>query len=916
MPPWGAVRSVLPSLLTALAVFGVVIWLGRVQPGQARIVADFESDGGAATELFLNGATEPARVPTRLGRFRYEFGVSSPAIKGIRLDPVDVAEVRVRLYGIEVQNDEGRIVARYDAAAVRQWTMRGLAVVELTGDALVLRTTSEDPMLIGSVEPIHLERTTSMREGAAARLRAEPGLAFLLLLPLLALLEIRPYGAWFRRTVAAAAVCAACPAIFSAVSKLDWGPTPAEVAVSRAAYLGASLPALQAGMLVTIAATAVAGVLLAFLFRRAPPSVTSGGVALPPSWRFTGLAVLGLALLNAPDLAGISSWTASQQFAPHWDYDNIRYWTYWTAHGAIPFRDFWYPYAGMFLFDLSWPAGPLITWAAAVGREAVFLAALTLIVPGRRIEVLLATAALVAAETVGLNLASARYLLGANVILAYAGALRWGFRGGLPLLTLATALVMALVFELTQLLYAVPGVASIAALDAARFRKLNALWRGPAVCAAAIASLALAAVLWRAGMLTAVWDYHRRLADTVQYAALPATISIDSWKYFRSGTLVVWFPCVALIIGFVELRRPDAESFRRATALIALSLLGFATLQKHLVRPMPDTLLFDAIVTGLVFGALTPRGHLSQYRLGAGEALGLLVGLLAIEGQLGRVVSSATSLPSRLGGTARLLASGPALAEANRVRFAPERFALYTTQRRLADELARRQNGPVRLFTLTDDPIAYLMTGQPPVRHVNLYNGSPLYEQQQIIDDLRRAPPDYVVALRGRLSFDAVPVVVRVPDVIGFVMEHYVPDEPAEPYVVLRPRLQSERAPFDLWSGLFGNRLDLGLLPAAFGRVERPACAQGHGCEELIILTPSAQVTDIGQETAVTLTIGDAEIVLRIGLVPGASRYVIPISRLWPAVAAAAAGLTVDVAAPPGFAVERKSAGRVNGWLY
>jgi hypothetical protein len=900
-------------MLAAALTWGAVLLLAGNAADQISIRVDLEVDGGSVVTVFVNDYSEPVHRPIVTGRQTYVFPTLRNPIHLVRLDPTDASNVNIRIYSVEIVAPDGRVLSRFDANALENWIIRGLGPIDKSTGVLATRSANSYPFLIGEIPEVSIAASSGGRAAFAWRLRNQLWLACVLLLPLLLLLEVRPLGPWLLRVAAVAGVMAIWPSIFRAVAAVDWGPTPSIVAISRASFLGLSLPSTQIAVTAGFAAAGLVGLVVA-LWRSAteadsPPQATV-------SVRFVALIWLAAVLVTAPDLASALDSYKSLHYSPHWDSDNLLIWSYWSAAGHLPFRDFWFPYGGQFLFDWPWPAGPLLVWAAAAGRYAVFGSALVLASGGRRGAAVLATVALLAVDSSGLPLQAHRYLMGANIVLAFVAASRSEFRERLALVTLAVALVMALVFESSQLVYAAPATAVLAGMDILKRRRLGHAWRGPVFCTAVVllACVPLFAALSAYGALGDALTLHKNLADTVQYAALPTTVEADWWPRFPIGSIVAWFPAAALLVGLVEYRRSDPAARLRASALVGLASLNFIALQKHLVRPMPETLVLYALIAGLAFGVLRSGERLSRFRIGLGAALGLLAGVLMLTGRLGASWQTVTRVPFNVTRTVRTLLTPGASAEANRERFAPERFDLYRLQRALVTTLTGRRGGPVRLFSLSDDPILYVLSGQHPIRQTNLYNASTLYEQGRVVAEFRNDPPDFIVAIPGRLTFDLVPVAVRNPDVVAFAVDRYVPDAPADPYVVLRPRRDGEPVQPAFWRELFGSTLDLGMLPLSLANAAYQSCTPVVACDEFLVLTAPGPVEE--RTGSIGLEIAGSRVDLIFGVKPGQRRYVIPLSRLWPGVAARAAGVSIEVVANDGFTVERTTGARPPGRLY
>ena len=245
-------------------VFAVVFWASRFEPSQLTIRVDLDAGGGAIAELFLNRAAEPLRVAVSPGRRVYEFRTAPTVVTGLRLDPTDAAGSEIVVYGIDIVGTDGATLRRIAPAEIGTWILRGATVVSSGADRVQLRSVDADPMLIGTFEATGVEAPARVRAAIAGRLQRDPWLLFALVLPLFSLFEIKPARPWLIRMLVGCVVVALWPVIYGAVAAIDWGPTPSSVAVSRAAFLGLSLPALQMGVVAAFAAMCVIGLLIAF----------------------------------------------------------------------------------------------------------------------------------------------------------------------------------------------------------------------------------------------------------------------------------------------------------------------------------------------------------------------------------------------------------------------------------------------------------------------------------------------------------------------------------------------------------------------------------------------------------------------------------------------------------------------------
>ena len=332
--------------------------------------------------------------------------------------------------------------------------------------------------------------------------------------------------------------------------------------------------------------------------------------------------------------------------------------------------------------------------------------------------------------------------------------------------------------------------------------------------------------------------------------------------------------------------------------MLALGLLAFVVLQKHLVRPMEGQLAVYPIVAGLMFVLLAPCSLRRGAAIVMGLAGGLFFGTLTADGRLQTVPDLLADGPRRLAGVLASLSHRSGFDRANAERYAPARFLRHTDETAVVLALETRTKGPVTLFALSDSPVLYILTGQPPVWMSNMFNASPVSEQRRVSDWLTRSRPDFVVFKRDQLTLDGIQSVVRLPLVFDAVMAHYVPDGRIKDYEVMRRRNGTEAVPLDRWLELFGTSIDLGRLPTIIDAAKRPTCSQTEVCDEYVVIRTARNVST-GQPAVCALDVDGRRFDIHFQLESGVTSYTIPLSRLWIWKAAAETGVRPTVATLP-----------------
>lgn len=851
----------------------------------ATVRVDMMVSAGNRAQLFVNDptATPPIDASIEPGvRRSYKFPGVRDDVSSLRLDPTDAAGVEVRIYGIEVAAS-GRVLTRLGPDDLRQWTTFGL-VSMADEDAYAFRTVSVDPILV-TPAAIPLPTQAPRWRWALRDLLVDRAW---LLGPLVALvlvcadtLATRQRGTLLLLAGAPVLVALAAPLTTLVPA---WGRST-DIAVSRATWLGESVTSSQ----VVLLACLVAWTGLAFVLARRRGSATPVPPAMLPDAARASVAMLaagGLAVVLAltPDvprqLAGLA-----QPFVAQWDADNVHYWAYLTHIGAKPFKDFWYTYGAYYLFDRPWPTGLFAKWAYEALLYGSLWTAIWLLAPKRRVAGLVVVLAMMASEQLGL-VASSRYLLATVVVLSCAGARR------LPAphaaLVLIVPLGLAVTFEPPQLVYAAPSLGALYGLDWYFSRGRDANGRGvmtSVVILAAVSAVTLTTVtllLWRSGQLSGAWEFYRHLGDVARYGTFPTRIDALGWSVLALPLMTLWWPIAVSGIGVHECFAGDTDQARaRGTILLLLGLVAFMTLQKHLVRPMEAAFTGQILLASLMYLLLMP----GQVTLRGAIACGLLLGLactdLTMTGRGARLAATLASLPER-GREAVAILTDPAASQAvNERRFAADRLLAHPAERELVSELERRtRDGGLSVFALSDAPMLYMMTGQPPMWQSNMYNASPVREQHRIVQWLQEQPPDFVVFDRSRLVFDDMHVAVRVPLIVAAVAARYMPDAPTATFDVLRPREPEEVPDVRYWAEALGSTIDIGRLPSAVDVSSRAPCEAGQECLEYLAVAVKPQDAD-GRELTLSFRVADVPFDVMFRTEQGRTEYIVPVGALW-----------------------------------
>jgi len=181
------------------------------------------------------------------------------------------------------------------------------------------------------------------------------------------------------------------------------------------------------------------------------------------------------------------------------------------------------------------------------------------------------------------------------------------------------------------------------------------------------------------------------------------------------------------------------------------------------------------------------------------------------------------------------------------------------------------------IFVLTDNAVLYLLLGQLPPYHVNLYNSSPIYEQEKTDRWIGRMAPERVVFDTRQIAFDGVPHVVRAPVLFAAVIESYVLHRTEGPMDILRRRRAGEPVALDYWQGRLGKRFEAGDLGAASTVGTAPPCTAPASCREVLMVNTA----EPGKPVTVPVQVGGQVFEIAFTARPGQSHFALPLDRVW-----------------------------------
>ena len=336
---------------------------------------DLEADKGDAVEVYLNGSGYPLRqrlVPRQ--RVTYVFNGAPSNISTLRLDPTDANEAHVTLFGLEVADSQGTL-RRFTPSDVMHGRPANITTPELREGAFRFVSATDDPMFVTSVDIQSSRAYPSWWEKWLKIPSSEESLPSFIAFgfALFALAGMLSRGRLLDLPLAALAICAL---VVIAQFTVDHYKrlAPANISVGHATFYGLSTGANRVAILAAFWVGAGLGTLgwvltryirrVSWLNHLTAEKQVAKPVSLPRWARICSCAVVvtSIGAILFPNLRGTASMLQTRLFSPQWDANNIVYWSYLAHRGFLPFRDFWYPYGGFYIFSLTTPADVILRW--------------------------------------------------------------------------------------------------------------------------------------------------------------------------------------------------------------------------------------------------------------------------------------------------------------------------------------------------------------------------------------------------------------------------------------------------------------------------------------------------------------------------------------------------------------------------
>lgn len=673
---------------------------------------------------------------------------------------------------------------------------------------------------------------------------------------------------------------------------------PVNQAVGAAAffdtpYRGAQIAAvLTLALAVVVALVATVASTRGWGWRRqarvAPGEPVAQGTPQAPA-RSSRVMWIGVAVLAFTLIPDLRAWLneAGEPISYTWDYSNLTSWQLLVAQGLQPMKDFFYPYGFQWLFNLG-NTGPVYQWLSELAMLALAGWSLWRLSARRTWAVL---ACLVLMVLLGLGGFEAwRFIPSMLVAVTYAavGPLRHSrvTRGHLVFFG-ACLLALAMGADVFGNGLAGAGLVLIGDVVGERVR-----WRPRRLLVGL--GVDLVPVLGAIVLQVLVWVASGTAANNIRFlggfTAVSAASALDEKVFGPLGMMVLHpnaysleavVPTLLAAAGLLWARLNRGEAQNVAAILLAGAGVSFLMVLKQFVRPIGDEVLIAPLLAlgWSVILAWRPSSVVRAAACGAALAALLLVFNMDRANSFSQYVKSVVDSPAHAVRSVLVAFEPGRRARAARASMDPGRFKGWPDTQIAVDFLEAVNAPPVPSFAIVgDSQMTYVLLHQPPPFFSELYDASPIDEQEHMISILEQRRPQYVIWRKDYFT-DAVLYNVRNPLVFRWMIENYVPVRQFATVDILRRRRPGEPVPASFWTSQLGGSENLEYIPSFSQAASASTCSAGPDCVEYALVSGRARralagagfvVSGNGHEFGVTLSLRS-----------GVEDYPVRLDRLW-----------------------------------
>ena len=803
--------------------------------------------------------SSPVTVETGQRR-KYAFpGIPADA-SNLRVDFNGSPDTQIKIFEIKV--NEGHSVENLSPNDLSTWSYSDISTKETSKDFILLQSTSPHSFMSGPLD-------------RAPKLLDQIWVAVFFLFVALLLIQLMSPTLWSLLILLYVGV----RGVIFTVYHFSGQPFPVHEAIGPTNFF--SYPK-QLDFLACILAVAVSGGLgfLGGIFRRNKDLLSETTSTFTTKNIFFLLAMTAcFAWVAFPPLSQIFSSLDSVTHFVNFDSNNMFAWNYFAVHGELPYRDFWYTYGGFYNEATELPREALRLFVHEVVLFIGVLYATFILLKKDYARTIIVLALIGILMPFAIILVPFRYFLCVVPVFGFMAQQRLQNKTWSNII-LGGSLLFAFIYEPNQSSYAVLTQTVLLAcylISPIETQDRRQLIRNFLI---QIGIFSVGATLYcihlkNQGQWDMFVEFFKSYRSMTTYAAVPYDLRDQLNLPLTGEKIIFWAMLVSATAGtYLWFSRKNRES----DILIGTGVLTAIIYQKLILLPGMGPQFVGYLILGWSIFISNLSRQLNRFSKRVAFICILIFGWYFL---------SSPFFPLH----PLLSAEKFKWAELDRLQkdqytqwadryFAPKNINLGVTngeQVKNKIELFFNKKVP-SFFVLGNDSYLYTFFNAKHPRHVNLYNGSPIESQQEVVRWLEKEKPEIVFWNPSNSSFKEIPHVTQNPLLYQFIVQHYKPIGKAPPFEIL----QLDQKPMDLkyWNSTLGTQVKLGSIPSISPRSGWQPCLDDskHECTTFLDLTTEVPPPALNH---VPLKIQGNAYTLEFSSAPNDRHFLIPLHRLW-----------------------------------
>lgn len=578
--------------------------------------------------------------------------------------------------------------------------------------------------------------------------------------------------------------------------------------------------------------------------------------------------------------------SSSRIINPDWDGNNMLYWSYLIKNGYLPYKDFWYPYFGHFLFEIGFGYGELINSLYKVFIFYNLFLVLNIIFKKNILFSLFSTILIIILNNNYIFWGADRYLLSIIFLLSSLIYLS-NSRNFVTSYLVISSFIMITLIDTPQLIYSIITL-SIIILCNITFNnrkfidqyKLNYILFSIYLI---IIILLFLIILIRCEMLDGVLAFISTLNSMSIYSQVPRDASSILSNPLSLSS--VWLT-VPLFLFSASIYIYFYGSNRLGQYLLALSVLTLFIMNKHIIRSLDrQMLIFFFIWALLLISEINYKKTYFKY---------IIIVIMTVTLYLANFSSMLTKIitgPTNVYSTIKFFLHGNEYIDI----FTDKNLVKFVKERNFITNIKNKMGSIPDFYSFSDNQVLYILANNRPFFNNNIYNQSPIDDQNTTIRQLEMRKTSLVVIDADQLTFDLVPNYLRLPLLFSYIIHNYSYVYRYENLFVFQRSSNQDKNNLIALRELYGNNIDLKYFPTYSKLQNRIDCV--FDCEKFIqIKIPKENVGKSNVE--ISFEIDKLTYTLQFKALPFKDTYYINVKNIWFIDLALKNNLKIDIKDP------------------